>query len=367
MHLITTKPTDTEARINLPHPPVQTDLVAESPRWGRLWTGRGFHNCLRSVAETGAAAASCVVHDHGVWLAPNHAVASFCRAAGLSRVVSPRGMLSSWSIDRARWKKKLAWYAYQGADLRSATAFHVTSPDEADDVRRLGLRQPIAVIPNGISFPGSMSVRRRSSGPRRMLFLSRIHPKKGLLELVRAWKNADAGDDWELWIAGPDEGGHRRIVEELVGELGLQHQVKFPGAVNDQEKWQVYADADVFVLPSFSENFGIVIAEALAAGKPVITTTGTPWRALEEKGCGWWVEPDVANLTRVLRTVLGLPSSQLVAMGKAGAEWVRQSFQWESVAEKMVLFYQWLLDQDKMPRPSFVEVPDPFSEPRPNF
>ena len=137
---------------------------------------------------------------------------------------------------------------------------------------------------------------------RTMLFLSRIHPKKGLLNLVRAWHAAAPGKEWRLVIAGPDEGGHLAELKQLVHQLGLQLQVTFPGEIANEEKWAFYAAAEICVLPSFSENFGLMVGEALVAGTPVIATTGTPWAELQAHGCGWWVEPTIGGLCAAIRS-----------------------------------------------------------------
>ena len=360
VHLLTTSPASPEDSFRLPAMPVQCHLVPESARWGRLWAGRRFERQLQEIMSESSGPGSSesiertVIHDHGVWLTTNHGVARYCRRNNVPRVVSPRGMLSGWAMQRGQWKKRMAWLAYQRSDLLSATAFHVTSELEAGEVRALGFRQPIANIPNGITFPQDLCIRRRETDKRRMLFLSRIHPKKGLLELVRAWKLAEISNDWELIIAGPDDNGHAQQVRDKIRSLGLEQQIRLTGPVDDEQKWQVYSDADVFVLPSFSENFGIVIAEALAAGLPVMTTTGTPWSQLPELGFGWWVAPAVDSLSQTLRAVALLSPGQLRQMGQGGASWVRSQFQWGRVAEQMILFYRWLIEHGE--KPDFVDT-----------
>jgi glycosyltransferase involved in cell wall biosynthesis len=253
-------------------------------------------------------------------------------------------MLSDWALRRGRLKKMLAWRTYQRRDLAVANAFHVTSHQEAEEVRSLGFRQPIAVVPNGIKCPETMPPNERLAGRRRMLFLSRIHPKKGLPNLLRAWRKAAPPAEWQLLIAGPDANGHAAEVRQLAADLQLDGQVSFHGPVADDEKWALYRRADLFVLPSFSENFGIVVGEALAAELPVIATVATPWRALQEQKIGWWVQPSVEDLAKAIANAVSLADGQREVMGKNGAAWVRKYFSWISVAQQMTQFYQWLLN-----------------------
>ncbi len=325
-------------------PNAQTKLheCEECRSWGRLHLGRQFAIALRQAVEQVSDLKSCIIHDHGVWLATNHAVAKTCRQIGVQRVVSPRGMVGRWAMSHGKWKKRLAWWAYQRADLLRADAFHATSAQEAEELRALGCYQPIAVIPNGLSYPESLPIRRPKTGFH-VLFMSRIHPKKGLMNLLAAWKKANLPSDWRLLLAGPDEGGHQQMIADEAKRLGLSDSISFLGPIADEEKWQVYVDADLFVLPSFNENFGIVVTEAMYAGLPVITTTGTPWSVLNERKCGWWVEPDVMSLRDAMEQASRLSQAELEARGDRAHKYVRETFSWQQSAAQMKIFYEWLL------------------------
>lgn len=337
---------------NVPAPPVVTHFVDDVPGFGRIFKGRTFARQLTKFGHGGSLRS--IVHDHGIWLPSNHAVAASAKKSGGIRVVSPRGMASPWALANGGLKKKIAWQFYQKRDLESATAFHATANLEADELRQLGFKQPIAVIPNGIDLPEKMPSRNRVGGKKRMIFMSRIHPKKGLLNLVRAWKSANISDEWELLLVGPDEGGHRSEVEAEIKSAGLTDSIEFFGEVNDREKWQQLVNADVFVLPSFSENFGIVVAEALAAGLPVVTTTGTPWKQLEQNQIGWWIPPDLKSLTSAIVAAGAMSGEQRLAMGRRAAKWATQQFQWGGIASQMLEFYGWLLDGGDVP--DFVQI-----------
>jgi glycosyltransferase involved in cell wall biosynthesis len=288
-----------------------------------------------------------LLHDHGLWLPSNHAAAAVARQACIPRVVSPRGMLEPWALRHRRWKKCLAWYAYQRRDIQSAAVLHVTSEAEAESVRDLGLRTPLAIIPNGVDLLEARAVPERP-GPRRALFLSRLHPIKGLPLLVEAWARVQP-PRWELILAGPDERRHRVEVEALVRRLGLNRSVRFLGPVAGEDKEGLYHSVDLFVLPTHSENFGLVVAEALAAGLPVITTKGAPWAALETHRCGWWTEIGAEPLAAALREATALPDETRRAMGERGRTYVREHLSWDHVASQMRAVYEWVLGHGPQP------------------
>lgn len=324
--------------------------VAQQSTWlGNLSIARRFPKLLDQLCAS--ALENCLIHDHGIWLQSNHAVSKFSRKHHIRQIVSPRGMLSNWSMSRRAVIKRCAWIAYQYRDLLLASAFHATSAEEAEDIRALGFKQPIAIIPNGVSVPCELP-KRATDATRRVLFLSRIHPVKGLLNLVHAWKQAGPRVNWKLTIAGPDIRGHRKEVEELVATLGLSEEISFTGAEDDQSKWQLLMNSDLFVLPSFSENFGMVIAEAMAAGLPVITTTGTPWQVIKERRLGWWVDPSVDAIARALKQATSMTPSTLEEMGSRAAQLVREEFSWGQAAQKMRGFYEHLLYN--LPKPEYV-------------
>jgi glycosyltransferase involved in cell wall biosynthesis len=287
-----------------------------------------------------------LIHDHGIWLPANMAAYRHATRHGLPLVVSTRGMLVPWALKQKWLKKKLAWHMYQKKILNYASVLHATAESEVEACRGLGFTQPIAVIPNGVEFPASLP-EKQANHRKTILFISRFHPGKGLSSLLTVWKDLQ-NDDWQIVIAGPDENGHQATLEKQIVDLNLQ-SVSFTGNLSDDEKWQAYANADLFVLPTLSENFGVVVAEALAAGLPVITTKGAPWQLLEEEKCGWWIEIGVDPLRAALQEAMALSTTQREEMGKRGKEVCYERFSWNNIAQEMSRVYQHLLTGSEKP------------------
>lgn len=297
-----------------------------------------------------------IVHIHCIWSLTLHHCAVICRKRNIPYVIAPRGMLEPWSLEQKWLKKKIARLLYQDHDLKCAAALHATAESEAEQFRKLGFKNPVIVSPNGVNVPKEWGTgnweRGTDEGVRRVLFVSRMHPKKGVIELVEAW-NALTTHNPQLanWIcelvytvSGETEREYESQVKAKVKELGLSDRFIFTGPLNDEKKWRAYARADLFVLPTYSENFGIVVAEALWAGLPVITTKGTPWQELNERGCGWWVDIGVESLTVALKEAMSLDDAQRREMGARGRALIEEKYTWEAVVIAMVKGYEEVLN-----------------------
>jgi glycosyltransferase involved in cell wall biosynthesis len=283
-----------------------------------------------------------VLHDNGVWLPNNHAVVKYASNQNIPIVVSPRGMLEPWALTQARWKKKTAWLVYQRRDLERVSILHATAESESINLKALLPSSRIETIPNGIDIPEAINLAVSGEENKTALYLSRLHPKKGILMLLAVWREL-MPKGWRLRIIGPDKGGYRDLLKEQVVVLGLDEQVTVEPELLNQAKAEAYVHADLFVLPSYSENFGIVVSEALSYGVPVITTTGTPWRSLLENDCGWWVEPNQRGLKDALSKATNLTPEALRSMGVRGRDFVKTTFSWRQVAESFQRNYKKIL------------------------
>ena len=292
-----------------------------------------------------------VLHDNGIWLPHNHRFAVLAARRGIPRVISTRGMLEPWARSHKRWKKDVAWWLYQRRDLQLARRHITSSAAETQNVQRLGLGVPVTTVPNGVDVPEDQPRRFASElsngqAVRTALFLGRIYPIKGLPMLIEAWARVRP-QGWRLRIAGPDEAGHQKQVERAVEAARLGDVVSFTGPIEAQMKTAAFFDADLFVLPTLSESFGMVVAEALAHGLPVLTTTAAPWSILDQRSCGWSVDPTVEGIAEGLRQATGLGREALREMGSNGRALVIEKFSWKTIAQLMLSTYEGVLAGDR--------------------
>ncbi len=328
-----------------------TQWCAQGIRVATVGEGKGVSEIPALVRRFFDGSPPDVIHDNGLWLLFHHSIASCANKMSIPRILSVRGMLTPWALQHHGLRKRIAWLAYQRRDMDSVCVVHATSENEAQEIHEIGLRLPIAVIPNGVEVPPIVPLMDECRSQRTLLFLSRIHPVKGLLLLVKAWSIARPVG-WRVVIAGPDEGGHGRTVKAAARKAGVAEDFDFVGPAYGIHRERLYANADLFILPTHSENFGMVVAEALAWGIPVITTRGAPWRILDENRCGWWTEIGAESLAEALRKATALTDEERRAMGFRGRQLVADRYAWSRVAEQMQGVYSWVLGD--APRPACI-------------
>ena len=291
-----------------------------------------------------------LIQIQSVWEMPYHKVILEARKQNIPYIVTPRGMLEPWSLSQKKWKKKLAWWLYQRNDVQKSACVFTTAKMEAEHVSNLGITTCKAVIPNGIetdAYPCKTSV---EGVKKQVLFLSRVHVKKGIELLFEAWKRLHTDYvDWQLLVIGNGEAEYIHSLENRVESLGLKDSIKILPPVFGEAKIKVYQESALFCLPSFSENFGMVIAEAMSCGTPVITTTNCPWEILNETNTGWCVDLSVENLERALREAMGMDANALYDMGQRASKFIFDNFDYRSVTRKTLRLYEWLLNSGEKP------------------
>jgi glycosyltransferase involved in cell wall biosynthesis len=301
-----------------------------------------------------------LVHVHSNWTYPVWCAGGAARRLGKPLAMTPHGCLLPERLRLSPWRKRLASALFDRRLLRAADLLHATSASEAESFRAYGLARPAAVIPWGVDAPPPAAATPRDpAAPRRALSLGRIHAMKGLADLVAAWAKAAraATSRWQLTIAGPDEDGYGAHLARLAAAQGLrvcrpdgagalpdEADIRFAGAVHGTAKWDLYRSSDLFVLPSHSENFGLVVAEALACSVPVIATQATPWSELEGAAgdfgrCGWWVQGGTEPLATALREAMRLLNEERRRFGENGRQLVTRNYGWPAAAARMYAAY----------------------------
>ena len=279
-----------------------------------------------------------VVHLTSVYSASTIPTLLLCRLYRKPVVWSTRGALQRWNAS-TRTKIKSAWERV--CDVwcdRQRVVLHVTSEEERLESSERIQNAAAVVIPNGIDLPELSSYEHQSAEPLRLLYLGRLHPIKGIENLLRALTHLHGAVT--LAICGDGDRDYQTQLQSLAQELGVAHLVTFHGRVDGAAKEQQFREADLCVAPSFKENFCNVVAESLARGIPVIASRGTPWKQVEEVGCGLWVDNDPASLSQAIERGAHLP---LREMGMRGRQWMEREYSWSSIGERMAEQYRLLL------------------------
>jgi poly(glycerol-phosphate) alpha-glucosyltransferase len=333
-----------------------------------------------------------LIHTHGLWGFSSIATNQYHRTRGVPYLISPHGMLDPWAVQNSRWKKALAHLFYEHAHLLEASCLRALCEAEARAIRQFGLKNPIAIIPNGIDLPeiadpSAAATSFRFEGRKTLLFLGRLHPKKGLMNLLRAWAQAtrppEGGSqpsaEWLLLIAGWDQGGHENDLKRLCDELGLPWQdvrgrqgaegaeesdkpgpdfrlsvpenfsVSFLGPTFGEKKAALYRGCDAFILPSLSEGLPMAVLEAWAHGKPVLITPECNLPDGFAADAAIRIRTDVESITQGLRELFRSSPATLRDLGDNGRRLVSAKFSWPILGREMAGLYQWLLTRGDPP------------------
>lgn len=282
-----------------------------------------------------------IVHVHGCWTPQCAWVQKWSQAKGFQVILTPHGMLEPWIMKRNYWIKKLpALILYQRKAICKADCIHATAESEKENLLQLGYNDKIEVIPNAVDVE-SIRIKESWQRTKTILFLSRIHEKKGLNFLIEAASALKKElDGYKIVIAGEGDASYIETLKQMVLQAEVQNIVSFAGGVYEEEKWKLFRKADVFVLPTYSENFGIAIAEALGSGTPVITTKGTPWSDLLKYDCGWYTEIGTLPIVKALKSFLQLDEKALESKGRNGRRLIEEKYSTKAMADEMMELYR---------------------------
>ncbi|HOX37248.1 MAG TPA: glycosyltransferase [Candidatus Brocadiia bacterium] len=331
-------------------------------RWGERLTLLPFFYMAGYLRPKGLNAAmrnllpADIVHIHGIWSGLNTAVARRCRRLGVPYIIRTLGTLGPWALQNSGWKKKIYLRLYERENLDRAAAVHSLNKEEAEDTKRLGVRSDIVIITNGIessffdTLPPKGEFRAKhpeTAGRFLILFLSRIHKKKGLEYLAEAFcllrkRRPEAF----LAVAGPEQDDSAEKAREILRRNGMMEHALFTGTVRGVEKDRLYVDSDIFVLPSFDEGHSMAITEAMAVGLPVIITPGCHFPEVGENGAGIIGSQSPEEIADSMQGLMD-DAGQRRAMGEAGARLVRERYTWDSVVERALKVYGEIVEKGR--------------------
>lgn len=279
-----------------------------------------------------------VFHIHGLWSPFLHQMARIAKRRRIPVVWSTHGMTAPWSMKHKWWKKCLYWWLVQKRDLMQAAFIHSTVEQEREWNEALGLRRHV-VAPLGTWLPELPNVAKAVVCAKTLLFVGRVYPVKALDRLIEAFSRANVVG-WKLRIVGPDQAGHMAELKALAGMLKCT-AVEFVGPRYDVDLELEYDNCDVLALVSHTENFGATVVDALAHGKPVLTSTNTPWQEVGLRDCGLWVDNDIETLTASLREIFSrVERGDGVTMGARGRALVEEKYTWNAVAKTLERVYR---------------------------
>lgn len=288
-------------------------------------------------------------HTNGLWMDINHATAAHAKKRSKPYVISPHGMLYPQALARSAWKKKLMLFMGHQHDISHAACIHATCHQEMEYYRQLGFQNPVAVIPNPFPIPSYVQTIMRNRDRFRIGYLGRLHPYKNIDRLIAAWAHlGPLVREGELLIMGTGDAAYVQQLKDQAASLNIHH-IRFSGEVAGQDKFELLASLTALCLPSKSENFGMVVPEALIVGTPVIATRTSPWEELEEHRCGWWVSNEISSLAEHIEQCLNLSATDACAMSLRGQELVKTRYDAHQVGRQMIHMYAAILQQQTRP------------------
>lgn len=319
--------------------------AVELPEMKRLSYSKPFLNFLRTHTDYQ------LYHVNGLWQYPSHCAAKYARRVNKPYVISPHGMLYPFALEYSKTIKKIFMQLWFRKDIEQAACIHVTCEEEMRHVRNLGFKNPIAIIPNPIDIEPLM-LETDTCERNTIAFIGRLSPIKNVDRLIQAWhKLGEKTAGYELLIVG--DGEQRSELESLGQQLKIEN-LTFTGFLTGENKKKIYKKMRTMVLPSQSENFGMVVAESLLNKVPVIASKGTPWKDLVEYDAGWWVDNSIEELSKAIQQAINISHVEVNRKGDNGRRLVQEKYSTDIVSDKMKQLYKYIIKEGD--KPDFVYI-----------
>ena len=295
-----------------------------------------------------------LLHMETLWRWPHLWMTDWKQKKDCPIVCSPHGMLDPWIIRNQGRVKRLISNMFFQKGLEAVTCYHALCKKELEDIRAYGLKQPIAIIPNGINLPDPDLMFEKTDNKKHLLYLGRLHKKKGVDLLLKALaainrEEKELLDNWQIDLVGWDHEGCKTELENIVSENRLEDKVVFHGGLFGKDKQSMYANADGYILPSHGEGLPMTVLEAWSWKLPVVMTPECHIPEGYDADAAIKINDNVESVEEGLRTFLGMSDEEKKAMGMRGYDLVRENFTWDVSAKKMIEVYEWLLGKGKKP------------------
>ena len=298
-----------------------------------------------------------IYHQQGLWRYSHLLMDIWKKKTGKPIVCTPHGMLDPYIIRKQGRIKRIISHLFFQQSLESVSCFQALCQKELEDIRAYGLHNPIAIIPNGIYLPAPSKEAFKIDEKKHLLFLGRIHEKKGADLLLKAISNIRNNNpqliqNWHVDVVGWDHEGFKSKLDQIISRNGIKDIVTLHGPLYGEEKDQMYNNCDAYILPSFGEGLPLTVLEAWAWGKPVIISPECHLSEGYDCGAAIRIEPTVDSVEKGICTLLSMSDNERIDMGKKGLELVKEKFTWDSAAEKLLGVYKWL--SGKAAKPDYV-------------
>ncbi|MBD1431819.1 glycosyltransferase [Sphingobacterium sp. DN00404] len=307
-----------------------------------------------------------IIHQQGIWMYYSNEVLRLKRKKNVKVIIQPHGMLDGWAVQNSSFKKKAVGFLYEYSNLKHADCIHALNYEEYKAIRSFGLKQPIAIIPNGIDIKPELSslskttTKKSTNDKKKLLYLGRIHPKKGIELIVDALmivisERCSEIENWVIQIAGWDQDDHQQYLIDKVKKNFLGEYFEFVGPVFDEEKEKVFLQADAFILPSYSEGLPMTVLEAWSYKLPVLMTKYCNLQDGFTSNAAVELELDVHNIAFKLIKLFKMSDSDRHQIGTNGFKLVTEKYTWDKVAIQTKELYKWICGEITE-IPSFVNI-----------
>jgi poly(glycerol-phosphate) alpha-glucosyltransferase len=296
-----------------------------------------------------------ILHVHGLWRYPHAFMDTWKKRTGKPVIVTPHGMLDPYIIQQqGKIKQCLGKALFARRAFNAAGCYHALCKQELEDIRAYGLTQPIAIIPNGINLPNEMPKYSRTDAKKHLLYLGRLHQKKGLDLLLEAFaaikmEKPEIIKDWIVDIVGWDHEGFLRKLQQIVQKHQLEKHIVFHGGVFGKDKERMYATSDAYILPSHGEGLPMTVLEAWAYRLPVVMTPFCNLPEGFEHEAAIRINDNIPSIKEGLMQLCTMTDEERIRMGIRGYQLAAQEFTWNASAEKMKQLYQWILEEGEKP------------------